>query len=163
MVAGMALQTQSGLADIEQIGIGRTMGGVADHAVFGHRRMLIRKRSTVLRVASQTELIHVGAAQIVAGRTTMGIMAVHARHFGFAQGMVVGHAELAALGLVAFEAGIVALPTGPHDDVRFRRHRSRCELGACGGIEGELALGRFSECALMNLVAINAAQMIRGM
>ena len=69
--------------------------------------MLVGKRPAILRMASEAKLIDVRNAQIISGRPAMRIVAIVAAHLGFAQGMVIGHAELSDLGEVAFQASIV--------------------------------------------------------
>ena len=60
------------------------MGGVAIHAVFRDRGVLVGKRPAILCVATQAELIGIRRPQIVAGRPAMWIMAINTAHFAFA-------------------------------------------------------------------------------
>jgi len=59
VVACMALQAQRRLADREEIGVRRSMKGVATQTIFRHWRMLVGKRSAILCVAAQTKFVHV--------------------------------------------------------------------------------------------------------
>ncbi len=120
VMPGMALQAQRRFTHAQQIGVGRSVGRVAAHAVLGHRRMLVSERSAILRVATEAQLVRRRGAQIVARRSTMWVVAVRTTHFSFAQRVVVGQAHLSALGLVTSEAGIIGLPAGLHDRLRLR-------------------------------------------
>jgi hypothetical protein len=100
VVAGMALQTECGFTHAQQIRVRRTVRAVAKHAIFRHRRMLVGEWPAILCMATQTELIGIGHAQVVPGRPTVRIVAISATHLSFAQRMVVGQAHLTPLGLV---------------------------------------------------------------
>src|SRR5579864_2800035 len=124
--------------------------------------MLIGKWTTVLGVAAEAELIHIGGAQIVAGRAAMGIVAINAAHFAFAQRVMVGQAELRFLRLVTPDAGLVGLRQGPENHIGLR-HRGFGGEGAVGsGIEPDTTLARGFYSNGVNLVAINAAHPVRG-
>ncbi len=115
MVAGVALQAQSGFTHAQKVGVGRAMGTVAEHAIFRYRRMLIGKRAAVLRVAAQAELVGIGCAEVIARGASMRIMAIRTTHLSVPQGMVVGQAHLATLRLVTLQASVIGLPPRLND------------------------------------------------
>src|SRR5579862_5075960 len=124
--------------------------------------MLIGKWTTILGMAAEAELIHIGGAQIVAGRATMGIVAINTAHFAFAQRVMVGQAELRFLRLVTPDAGFVGLRQGPEDHIGLR-HRGFGGEGVVGsGIESESTLARGFHSSAVNLVTIHAAHPVGG-
>lgn len=125
--------------------------------------MLVGERSAILRVATQTELIHVCGLEISSRRAAMGIVAVRAFHLSFAQRMVVGHAHLSALGLVAPEAGIIRLPERLHDGLCFWDHifhvgELRLGHDIQTGARIRIAFGAVS----VGLMAVGTTQLIGG-
>ena len=100
VVASMALQTECRFTHAQQIRVGGTVRTVAKHTILRHRRMLVGEGSAMLRMATQTELVAIGHAQVVPGRPTVRIMAICATHLSFPQRMVVRQAHLTPLGLV---------------------------------------------------------------
>ncbi len=103
----MALETKGRLTDREQICVRGTVSRVAIHAIFRYRRMLVGKRPPILGMTAEAELIHVGGPQVVARRPSVRIVAIHATHLSFAKRVMVRHAELRSLRLVALEAGLI--------------------------------------------------------
>ena len=136
------------------------MNGVADQAVFRHRRMLVSKRPAILRMAAQAELIHVRRQKIVPRRPAMRIMTILTAHLAFAQRVMIRHAELGTLALVTLDASVVGLGPGPQYHVGLRRHRARNESSLSRRIEAGPALGCSRWCVVMALVTIDAANMI---
>ena len=120
VMARMALQAQGWFTHRQQIRIRRAMRGVAIHAVFRHRRMLVRKGPAILRMAAETKVIHVRRAQVIARVPSVRIMAIGTGHFPFAQRVMIRHAQLRVLSLMAPQAGIVARRPGLDHGVRLR-------------------------------------------
>lgn len=165
VVSGMTLQTQSWLTNVKKIRVRRTVSTVASHAVFRDRGMLIGKRSPILRMATQAELIRICRAQIVSGGPSMWIVAIGATHLPFAQRMMVRQTHLAALRLVAPQAGIIGLPAWLHDRLGFWNHALYVFDSAwTGNVSDEAeARVRFALCVIsVRLMAINTADSIRG-
>lgn len=162
VMAGMALQAKRGLADAEQICVRRTVRRVAGHAVFGDRRMLVGKRSAILCVAAEAELICVRGAKIVSAGSSMRIMAVGALHLSFAQRVMVWHAHLRPLALVASQAGVIGLPVGLDNRLGFR-HNGLDRIDARWSQYVDIGSGFQIFCIrIMRLMAINATHVVRG-
>ena len=107
------------------------MRAVADHAVLGHGRVLISVRSTILRMATQAELVSIRYPQIISSRPSVRVVAIAATHLSFPQRMVVRQAHLGALAFVTSEASNFCLPSRLHDHLGFRDqilHRAHAAL-----------------------------------
>jgi len=124
--------------------------------------MLIREWPAILCMATQTELVDVRRSQIVARWSAMGIMAVHTAHLAFPHGVVIGQAELRALGLVTLETGVVCSRPGAQNHVSFRRNRGSRERSPRSRIEADTAFVGGPQRANMNLVTIHAAHVVGG-
>jgi hypothetical protein len=162
VVVGVTLQAQRGFAHGQKVRVRRTMGGVTSHAIFRDRGMLIGKWAAILRMATQTELIHVRRPQVVTGRSAMWIVAVGTTHLSFPEWMVIRQAHFSPLALVTTQASIIALPSRLHDCFAFRHKvlrrayvaRSRHVDHRPGVVPGFGSGG-------VNLMAINAADFVR--
>src|SRR5579864_1515083 len=107
VMRGMTLQTESRLADREQVLIRRAVGRVTLHAVFVHGGMLIREWSLKLGVALEAEFVSAGRVETVARASAVRIMAVYAGHLSFADGMVIRKISLCLLLVMTLQAFVV--------------------------------------------------------
>jgi hypothetical protein len=111
-------------------------------------------------MATQAELVGIGSAQVVARRTSVRIVAIHAAHLAFAQRVMVRHTELRLLGLVALETGLIGHRARLNHGIGLRRDRCRIERSARGGVEPGTGIALGLRTAGVNLVAIDAANLI---
>ena len=134
--------------------------------------MLVGEWATILRMAAQTELITIRRTQIVAGRASVGVMAICATHLPFPQRMVVRQAHLAALGLVTAQASIIRLPARLHDHFGLRDQTLHCSF-TTGSRHVYESLGLGSNvgssfgpgfgAVVVSLMAINATDLVGSM
>jgi len=140
------------------------MGAVTVHAIFRDRGVLVGKRSAILRMATQTELIHIRRPQVVAGRSAMRIVAVGTAHLSFPQRVVIRQAHFSALALVTAQASIVALPSRLHNCFAFRHEVLYGGYAArTHHVDHRLGFGPGFGSVGVRLVAINAADFVRSM
>lgn len=138
---------------------------MAEHAILGHRRMLISEWTTILRVATEAELIGICRTQIVSTRASMWIVAVGTTHLSFAQRVMVRQAHLPAFSLVTLQTGVICLPARLHDGLGFGHqvlHIFRLALSR--DISNEVkARVCLALCVVrMGLMAVNTADSIGG-
>jgi len=124
--------------------------------------MLVHEWPTVLRVAAQAELIGIGHPQVVARRTTVWVMAIHAVHLSFAQRVVVRELHLGALGLMALQATFGHRGSPLQHHAAFR-HKFLNERGMARG--GSLNIHTAHRRALggyrVDLVTVRASNAVR--
>ena len=161
VVADVALQAQRGLADRQQVGVWRSMGRVAAEAVFRYRRMLVSEGTAILCVAAQAKLVHVRRAQVMSRSSSVRVVAIGTTHFAFAQRVVVRHAHLRTLRLMTAQTSFVRHRARLNEDVGLRRDEVSilCIAGRC--VEGGIAVPHNLHRVGMNLVAIDAANLVR--
>jgi hypothetical protein len=136
------------------------MGGMAKRAIFGDRGMLIGKWPTILCMAGQAELIRARRAQIISRGSAMRVVAIVAAHLAFAQRVVIRHAELSRLGLMAFQASIVRRGPRPQNHACLRRHQLGGQRASRGRVKIVPIFIRGFERLRVDLVAINATHMV---
>lgn len=111
-------------------------------------------------MASKAELVNIRHPQIVPARSAMRIVTIRAADFALPHRVVVRHAHLRRLGLMALQAGIVRRRWWPHEHVSFWGYgggRQRC---SSRGIEAEAVFIRGSESLSMDLMAVDAAHSV---
>lgn len=113
VVSGMALQTQRGLANQQQVSLHGTVGRVAFGATFHYGSVLVGKWPLELRVTLKAEIIEIGGAEIIGRSATVWIVAVRATHLRFADRMMIREPALRLLLAVASYARVNSLaPAG---------------------------------------------------
>src|SRR5438270_5904671 len=96
------------------------MSRVTDHAVLGHRGMLISKRPAILCMAAKAKLIGARRAQVVTAHAAVRIVTVGATHLALAQRVMIGQAHFPTLGLMTLQTSVIGLPLRLNKRLRFR-------------------------------------------